>query len=88
MLGLINFEVFSLFLFKMLYVGSLSKLKRLDGTSKSPIFEHFSETLNGLSSIKAFKVEDRFIDLLQTKVDGNSKFIYSNNLTDRYYFKI
>jgi hypothetical protein len=35
-------------------------MNRLDGTSRSPIFVHFSETINGLSSIKAFGRENDF----------------------------
>lgn len=52
--------------------------------SKSPIFAHFSETLNGIKTIKAYKVEDRFVGLLHRKVDDNSKFIYPSFVSDRY----
>lgn len=65
------------------YVASGSKLKRLDGTSKSPIFAHFSETLNGLSTIKAYRAENRFVQMLHSRVDDNSRFIYPNYATDR-----
>jgi ATP-binding cassette subfamily C (CFTR/MRP) protein 1 len=51
--------------------------------SKSPIFAHFSETLNGIKTIKAYKVEDRFVGLLHRKVDDNSKFIYPSFVSDR-----
>jgi ATP-binding cassette subfamily C (CFTR/MRP) protein 10 len=37
------------------------ELKRLEGISRSPIFASFSETLNGLSSIRAFGAVDRFM---------------------------
>jgi hypothetical protein len=31
------------------------ELKRLDAVSRSPIYSHFSQTLNGLSVIRAFQ---------------------------------
>lgn len=51
--------------------------------SKSPVFAHFSETLSGLSTIKAYKEEPRFIELLYGKVDNNSRFIYPSFVSDR-----
>ena len=33
-------------------------VKRLEGVTKSPIFSQLSSTLNGLTSIRAFKAED------------------------------
>jgi ATP-binding cassette subfamily C (CFTR/MRP) protein 1 len=64
-------------------VTSASKLKRLDAVSKSPIFAHFSETLNGISTIKAYKAEERFTNMLVAKVDENSQFIYPAYAGDR-----
>lgn len=38
------------------FVASMRQLKRMDSASKSPIFSHFSESLTGVSSIRAYKV--------------------------------
>ena len=38
------------------FVASMRQLKRMDSASKSPIFSHFSESLSGVSSIRAYKV--------------------------------
>lgn len=74
------------FIIQRFYVASGSKLKRLDGTSKSPVFAHFSETLNGLSTIKAYRAEQRFTDMLHLRVDDNSRFIYPNYVADRFVY--
>jgi len=40
--------------------GATRDLKRIDSTSNSPIFSHFSETLAGISTIRAFGASRRF----------------------------
>ena len=63
-------------LIQRLYVASCSKLKRLDSASKSPIYSHFGETLSGISTIRAYKAEDRFLRIIEQRVDENNMFAY------------
>lgn len=42
------------------YLASSRELKRLDSTSRAPIFSWFGETLSGLSSIRAYSQTERF----------------------------
>nr|APD26507.1 ATP-binding cassette transporter subfamily C member 1 X3 protein [Brachionus koreanus] len=58
------------------YVASSSQLKRLDATTRSPIYSHFGESLNGISSIKAYKAQSRFINLIEQKINDNNSFFY------------
>ncbi|GJP36813.1 hypothetical protein CLOM_g21286 [Closterium sp. NIES-68] len=37
------------------YISASRELKRLDSLARSPIFAHFSETLTGLSTVRAFR---------------------------------
>jgi len=37
------------------------ELQRLDSISRSPIYTHFSETLNGIDSVRAYGATERFI---------------------------
>jgi len=55
------------------YRATSRELKRLDSISKSPIFAHFSETLSGISSIRAYNSITRFINLNEFKLDYNNR---------------
>nr|QNH67942.1 ATP-binding cassette transporter subfamily C member 1 X3 [Brachionus plicatilis] len=66
------------------FVASSSQLKRLDATTRSPIYSHFGETLNGISSIKAYKAESRFINLIEKKINENNSFFYPSSASNRW----
>ena len=44
----------------MYYVRTTREIKRLEAKSRSPVYSHLSETLQGLTSIQCFKAEERF----------------------------
>ncbi|CDH08440.1 probable ATP-dependent bile acid permease [Zygosaccharomyces bailii ISA1307] len=59
------------------YLSGSRELKRLDSISRSPIYQHFSETLVGVTTIRAFGDESRFMQENLHKVDENNKpFFY------------
>ena len=64
-------------------MASSSQLKRLDAVTRSPIYSHFSETLNGISSIKAYKAQPRFINLIEQKINENNSFFYPSLASTR-----
>ncbi|PCH44281.1 multidrug resistance-associated ABC transporter [Wolfiporia cocos MD-104 SS10] len=53
------------------YLSTSRELKRLDAVSRSPIFAWFSESLNGLSTIRAFNQQQVFITNNERRVDRN-----------------
>lgn len=53
------------------YLSTSRELKRLDAVSRSPIFAWFSESLNGLSTIRAFGQQQLFISNNERRVDRN-----------------
>jgi ABC-type multidrug transport system fused ATPase/permease subunit len=51
--------------------------KRLDGISGSPIYAHFGETLNGISTIRAFGHQKRFIAENESRISVNQRADYT-----------
>mmetsp|Transcript_842 Transcript_842/g.2339 ORF Transcript_842/g.2339 Transcript_842/m.2339 type:complete len:1469 (-) Transcript_842:87-4493(-) len=58
--------------------------KRLDSISRSPVYAHFSETLGGLSTIRAYEQPTRFIEDFTDKLNLNTKAYYCNKSADRW----
>lgn len=42
------------------YIRTSRHIKRLEGTTRSPVFSHLSASLQGLHTIRAFAVQDKF----------------------------
>lgn len=42
------------------YISAARELARLSGISRSPLVQHFSETLSGITTIRSFDQEPRF----------------------------
>jgi ABC-type multidrug transport system fused ATPase/permease subunit len=60
-----------------LYLSTSRELKRLEAISRSPIYSQFSETLAGVSTIRAYEAEPRFTNENLKKIDENHKpFFY------------
>lgn len=53
------------------YLRTSRELKRLDSVSRSPIYAHFQESLGGISTIRAYQQQSRFIDENEWRVDAN-----------------
>ncbi|NWX47338.1 MRP1 protein, partial [Steatornis caripensis] len=66
------------------YVATSRQLKRLESVSRSPIYSHFNETLLGVSVIRAFEEQKRFIKQNDVKVDENQKAYYPSIVANRW----
>uniref|UniRef100_A0A2C9M9V2 ABC-type glutathione-S-conjugate transporter n=1 Tax=Biomphalaria glabrata TaxID=6526 RepID=A0A2C9M9V2_BIOGL len=52
-----------------LYIRSSCQIRRINSNNRSPIYSHFSETLSGVSVIRAYQAQDQFIADSLKKVD-------------------
>jgi ABC-type multidrug transport system fused ATPase/permease subunit len=65
-------------------VATSRQLKRLDSVSRSPIYAHFSETLSGVSTIRAYRCQERFIRAQEERVDFNQRAYYPSIASNRW----
>ncbi|XP_062832445.1 ATP-binding cassette sub-family C member 2 [Anolis carolinensis] len=66
------------------YVSTSRQLRRLDSVTRSPIYSHFSETVSGLSVIRAYGHQERFLQHNEKIVDINQKSVYSWIVSNRW----
>eukprot|EP00127_Corallochytrium_limacisporum_P006292 Clim_evm3s225 gene=Clim_evmTU3s225 len=60
------------------------ELQRLDSVTRSPFFSQFSETVDGLSTVRAYHVEREAITNFHTKVDVNTTAFLFLNTANRW----
>ena len=56
------------------YRASYIELQRLDSVSRSPIYAHFSESLGGVETIRAYRLAESFALQSDDKVDANHRW--------------
>ncbi|CAI7865749.1 unnamed protein product, partial [Closterium sp. NIES-54] len=58
------------------YLMTSRELSRLNGVTKAPIIEHFSESLSGAAVIRAFAQQPRFAQKSAERVDTNNRVAF------------
>jgi ABC-type multidrug transport system fused ATPase/permease subunit len=66
------------------YLASSRELERLSSISVSPVLAQFSETLNGLSTIRAFERTEQVVSVLATKINTSTSARYTANACKRW----
>ncbi|KAJ1885684.1 hypothetical protein LPJ81_006849, partial [Coemansia sp. IMI 209127] len=59
------------------YLFSSRELRRLDSTTRSPIFAHFQESIGGVSTVRAYSQQPRFIAENEDRVEKNIRAYYT-----------
>ncbi|KAJ3367238.1 hypothetical protein GGF31_007656 [Allomyces arbusculus] len=66
------------------FLSASRELQRLTSVTRSPVYQLFSESLEGLLSIRAFAVQDRFCDDIDAKIDLSNKALYTQVALNRW----
>ncbi|XP_077529739.1 multidrug resistance-associated protein 1-like [Haemaphysalis longicornis] len=66
------------------YIATSRQLKRLESISRSPIYIHFSETVSGSSSIRAYGASDRFVARSNELTDINHSSYFPSLAASRW----
>ncbi|CAL5201249.1 unnamed protein product [Lathyrus oleraceus] len=66
------------------YQSTAREVKRMDSITRSPVYAHFGESLNGLSSIRAYKAYDRMSINNGKFMDNNIRFTLVNISSNRW----
>ncbi|XP_071803247.1 ATP-binding cassette sub-family C member 9-like [Asterias amurensis] len=65
------------FILQKYFLASSRELQRLENTSKSPVLAYFSESLGGLSTLRAYGYEQKFFRTILNLIDKNTAaFVY------------
>ncbi|KAI8379596.1 P-loop containing nucleoside triphosphate hydrolase protein [Radiomyces spectabilis] len=59
-----------------MFVSTSRELKRMDSVSRSPLFSHFTETIVGVATIRAFGATRQFLQEMLKRVDTNARPFY------------
>lgn len=66
------------------FVPSNRQLKRMLSTARSPVFSHFSETQSGVNTIRAYRLDEKFIEIMQSNIDESLVCSYSSQTSNRW----
>ncbi|KAG3212917.1 Multidrug resistance-associated protein 1 [Phytophthora cactorum] len=70
--------------YQRFYGKSCRELQRLDNISKSPVYAHFTQTLNGLVTIRTFEMVEQSQHTQAVKINENTKAFLLLNLINRW----
>nr|XP_033806273.1 multidrug resistance-associated protein 4 isoform X3 [Geotrypetes seraphini] len=70
---------------RQFFLETSRDIKRLESTTRSPVFSHLSSSLQGLWTVRAFKAEKRFQDLFDAHQDLHSESWFLFLTTSRWF---
>jgi len=65
------------YILQKLYRHTSREIQRIESVTRSPVYAHLSETLNGLSTIRAYQKQEEFMAENHGKIDLNTQAWYS-----------
>ncbi|KAJ2808735.1 hypothetical protein H4R20_000680 [Coemansia guatemalensis] len=69
---------------QQLYLASSRELRRIESITRSPIFAHFQESIRGISTIRAYILQSRFIAENENRIAQNIRAYYTSAAIDQW----
>lgn len=69
----------------MMYIASTRELKRIDGITRSPMYNIFSECVSSLITIRAYKYELFFISKFEKQININTRPFFDLAMINRWF---
>lgn len=66
------------------YRKTSREIKRLDSISRSPVFIQLAEALTGLSTLRAFDLQERSRQRMELNIDTNNQAFWKGNVINRW----
>ncbi|CAE6929912.1 ABCC1 [Symbiodinium natans] len=66
------------------YLPATRDLRRLDAAARSPIFSHFSESMQGVSTIRAMQQQERALHTNVSRLESQMEAYYLSNTAARW----
>ncbi|XP_077442271.1 multidrug resistance-associated protein 1-like isoform X10 [Vanacampus margaritifer] len=83
--GLALLPLAALYVFiQSFYVAASCQLRRLEAVSRSPIYSHFNETVQGVGVIRAFRQQERFVRQAHRRIDKNQEAYFPRFVATRW----
>ncbi|XP_047314972.1 ABC transporter C family member 4-like [Impatiens glandulifera] len=71
--------------YRRYYIASSRELSRLDSITKAPVIHHFSETIEGVMTIRCFKKQNDFFGKNVERVNANVRMDFHNNASNEWF---
>jgi len=74
----INWFAFFSSCFQNRYIATSRELTRLQGVTRAPIIDHFTETFLGAPTVRCFRKEDEFYQTNLDRINSNLRMSFNN----------
>ncbi|KAJ1946018.1 hypothetical protein GGF37_001399 [Kickxella alabastrina] len=71
---------------QQLYLFSSREVRRLDSTTRSPVISHFQDSVGGISTIRTYSQQSRFIAENNNHLEINMRSLYTYFAINRWLF--